>query len=395
MTVQTPNPTVESIETDTSDLETVFDAPPESTEGSKILDSIDAYYARFIKLPSEAARTVVALWEAHTYMVDSEEKLAFPYTPRLIFTSDVPGSGKSTAMEMALMFSRNGLMVGSSITHVGLAKSIHELHHVMGIDEADVLFGRGGGHAEIRGVLNDGYKEGAKMIRANGIYNTFSPVTLAGYGPTIKVAEQLKTLRERAIIVDMVKARGDVERYRKDDHQPQLNSMRHDLERWATCHTREVVTARPDLPEGLHNRSCDVWEPLFQVAAVMGGDWPERVNAACRQLVFGENETVTEIPISDKLVRDLKIIFLGATRLSSATIVDRLYEVPNSEWKELWPDDVNAMKSLANLLDPLGIGPKKVRVNGVPLQGYEREQFEDVWIGLPDAQPAEEIGDEG
>jgi hypothetical protein len=50
--------------------------------------------------------------------------------------------------------------------------------------------------------------------------------------------------------------------------------------RWAADNAERIGAADPDLPPGIFNREADNWRPLFSIAAVAGGDWPERTRCA-------------------------------------------------------------------------------------------------------------------
>ena len=34
--------------------------------------------------------------------------------------------------------------------------------------------------------------------------------------------------------------------------------------------------ARPEIPDALDDRAEEAWEPLFAIALLAGGDWPDR-----------------------------------------------------------------------------------------------------------------------
>jgi putative DNA primase/helicase len=71
----------------------------------------------------------------------------------------------------------------------------------------------------------------------------------------------------------------------------QVTSFRHDrvaflkvitskASRWAADHAAAIAAADPELPPSIFNRDADNWFPLFSIAAVAGGEWPERVKKA-------------------------------------------------------------------------------------------------------------------
>ncbi len=69
--------------------------------------------------------------------------------------------------------------------------------------------------------------------------------------------------------------------------------------------------------------------------------------------------------------------------MTSATLLDLLVS-DNSKldddapWADLWGKAINARK-MAELLRPYGIKSRKVKIDGISLQGYRREDLWDAW----------------
>jgi hypothetical protein len=49
------------------------------------------------------------------------------------------------------------------------------------------------------------------------------------------------------------------------------------LARWAADHLDAIAACKPPMPKAARNRLGDKWRLLFQIAYVVGGDWPELV----------------------------------------------------------------------------------------------------------------------
>ena len=63
--------------------------PRDKTEpGDELLDDVEAFLARFVAFPSEAAQVATTLWAAHAHAVT-----AFDSSPRLALLSPEPGAG--------------------------------------------------------------------------------------------------------------------------------------------------------------------------------------------------------------------------------------------------------------------------------------------------------------
>ncbi len=65
-------------------------------DGADLLDWIEAFLARFVAYPSEAARVAHVLWIAHTHGMSAWDSI-----PRIAFLSPEPGSGKSRVLEVS------------------------------------------------------------------------------------------------------------------------------------------------------------------------------------------------------------------------------------------------------------------------------------------------------
>src|SRR5439155_2789463 len=88
-----------------------------------------------------------------------------------------------------------------------------------------------------------------------------------------------------------------------------------------------LAACNPPLPPGAFNRLADNWRPLFAIAQVAGGDWPQRALAAFTHLnpQHGpRNELRT--PQSIALLSGVRFSFIqaGATRMFSKQLVASL-----------------------------------------------------------------------
>ena len=50
--------------------------------------------------------------------------------------------------------------------------------------------------------------------------------------------------------------------------------------RWADDHAQAIGAIDPTMSEEIYNRVADNWRPLFAIADVAGGEWPDRVRVA-------------------------------------------------------------------------------------------------------------------
>lgn len=111
-------------------------------DGTAVLGYVRAWLANYARWPSEAALDLATLWAAHACARDSDGVLIWEATPRLMFLSSDPGSGKSRALELVslLVGTRYGLL--TEPTAAALAHILGPQHEAVFLDEADLLFGR-------------------------------------------------------------------------------------------------------------------------------------------------------------------------------------------------------------------------------------------------------------
>jgi hypothetical protein len=87
------------------------------------------------------------------------------------------------------------------------------------------------------------------------------------------------------------------------------------------------------MPEGIHDRNADIWEPLLAVADAVGGDWPERARVTAVTLVMLSRERETSLCL--RLLSDLRSIFGNADTHSTVSLLDALLNLNESPWEIL------------------------------------------------------------
>ena len=257
---------------------------PEPVDGKTLLDEIVMALKRFLFLPKNGAEAI-ALWSLHAHAHEAAD-----IAPRLAFTSPEKRCGKTTALSILGRLVPRALPA-SNITPAAVFRVIEAARPTLLIDEADTFLGNSD---ELRGVLNSGHsRESANVIRIVGetneprTFSTWAAIAIAIIGrlPT--------TLVDRSIEIRM-KRRGPIEKIEKL-RRGQLNDLS-DLSRKAARWTVDNVNAlKNDDPreiDVLHDRAADNWAPLLSIAALAGGDWPERArNAALALSGSGEDQS--------------------------------------------------------------------------------------------------------
>ena len=127
-------------------------------QGAAILGDVEAFLARFVAYPSEAARVAHVLWIAHTWFMD-----AWDSTPRIAFLSPEPGSGKTRALEVTEpLVPRPVHAVNATPAYLFRKVSDEAGPPTILYDEIDTVFGpKAKDNEDIRGMLNAGHRKGA------------------------------------------------------------------------------------------------------------------------------------------------------------------------------------------------------------------------------------------
>lgn len=350
-------------------------APP----GAVILDQCRSFIGRFCAMPNPGALDLVTLFAAHTHAVDQNDRLAFDTSPRLMFSSEGPGSGKSRALELVQLLAHNGQLVCDP-TAPSFAQLASESRATILVDELDVLIGRGNGKSDLRSLFNASYKKKTAVWSRAGkpALPIFAAVGFAGMGATFRSAPVLSALRSRTLVIEMEPCTPP-ESYRPRVHDPLADALRAELSHWVGRNTSRIIESLPDMPEGISDRAAELTEPLLAVADVAGGHWPLTARNSIRELLLGQTDEPDPLPLSEQLLRDIQTTFADRDQLGTVDLVEALCALPASPWASLWPSAVSAPKDLAGMLEPLNITPTRIRENGAQIRGYLRAAFEPHW----------------
>jgi hypothetical protein len=211
-------------------------------------------------------------------------------------------------------------------------------------------------------------------------FQIYAAKALAGIG---KLPE---TIADRTIEIRLKRKRADEEakRFRRREVRDAVEPILLSLASLAEFHVDRLAEARPEPLDVLDDRATDCWEPLFAIADLAGGGWPERARHAALTLSGARTEDDESLGIH--LLSDCYEIFNGYERLSTARLLELLCLIEESPWAEKWFDTYKgepksgAASNLAWHLRRYGIRSKTLRLeSGERLKGYERERFEDGW----------------
>ena len=329
-----------------------------------------------------AARAFLAtmvMWALHAHRIH-QDKCAPTKAPRLAIQSPARGSGKTTALECLECLVPNGLMA-ASITPASLFRAIEAMNPTLLLDEADNVVTKNS-NPDLLAILCGGHnKKGAYVIRnvprEDGGWEphefpTFAPIAFAG----IKALPE--TLQDRSLVIKLKRALpGEQKQHLRDGNSPVLIECRRKNARW--MHDVAEIPD-PDLPEELYNRTGDNWRPLFALAKLAGGQWPELILRAALDTV-GSAHDPAELP---RLLRSIRDIFTAkkVERLTTKELCAAL----NSEEEGGWSlinhgrgiDDYWLRETLADVVPNDDVWEKKRRwtVGRDKKRGYTRAHFD-------------------
>jgi Protein of unknown function (DUF3631) len=236
--------------------------------GSVVLDDVVRFVRRFVVLTDAQADTL-ALWTAHTHAT-----MAFDCTPYLAITSREKRSGKTRLLEALELIVHEGLPTANT-SDAALFRSISELAPTLLLDEVDAVF-KSREREDLRGLLNAGYRRGAKVRRMGGprnttleVFDVFCAKAFAGIGNCLPEA-----ITDRAITIALQQKTRDevVERFRRRIVAPEAEILRDRLADWVEPQLAWLRAARPELPE-----SSTTGRRTFGAAARDRGDRRRRL----------------------------------------------------------------------------------------------------------------------
>jgi putative DNA primase/helicase len=343
---------------------------PDAMNGADVLAEIASTFARYVALPDGAADTL-ALWSAHTHCFQS-----FVCSPRLNISSPEKGCGKTTLRDVLAEFVPRPLPTENLSAPV-LFRVIESRKPTVLADECDAWLRD---NEELRGMLNAGHRRGGQALRCEGdshevrAFNVFAPAVLCGIGALPG------TLHDRSIIVRLERAKpGELCQRFDSRHVEQETELCRKLARWCADNLARLGACDPVLPSSAFNRLADNWRPLFAIAQVAGGDWPQRAAEAFAKLTAKTDADAQGI--GTMLLADIQRVFIEASaeRMLSKTLVDTLCSMSDRPWPEANRGRLITPTWMARRLHCFNVSSKTIRVGDERANGYELAHFQDAF----------------
>jgi putative DNA primase/helicase len=344
----------------------------DAVNGADILGGLAETFSRYVALPAGAA-DALALWTAHAHCFEF-----FQCSPRLNISSPEKGCGKTTLRDLLAVLVPRPLAT-ENLTVAVLFRLIESRKPTVLADECD---GWLKDNEDLRSMLNSGHRRGGKVFRCEGDghevrgFQVFAPAVLCGIGSLPG------TLYDRSIVIRLERAKPGEVRERFDSrHTEREHELCRKLARFVADNRAQIESCDPKLPDSAFNRLADNWRPLFAIAEIAGGDWPQRAAATFAMLTSREDSEAQGI--GAMLLADIAEIFDagGADKLRSIEITDALAKIESREWAE-WGRARKPItpNQLAKLLRRFNVLPRSIKLaDGDTAKGYHREMFDDAF----------------
>ena len=347
---------------------------PEPADGANLLDSIEGILKRIVVLPQWAPEAL-SLFDVHTYGFQLRDVSTY-----VGVESPEKRCGKTTLLGVLGKLVNRPVMA-ANISSPAFFRVIEELQPTLLIDEADTFLKK---RSELRGILNAGNTpqtayvmrvsnkkadhadaESTRLVR----FSCWCPKVMASIG---RLPE---TLADRCIVIRMQRktAQEKCERLRDLDLNL-ITTVRRQCLRFVMDHREEIAQARPVMPVQLNDREADCWEPLFVIADLAGGRWPE----LARKAAVGLTESARENNPFGSLLLDIWVIYLasGLDRMFSRTLAESLNGFGDRPWAELKKGKQIDPSWLAKRFQAYDVRPRTVWIGENHAKGYLLSDFE-------------------
>lgn len=247
---------------------------------------------RYAVLKHDEYATAIVLWSLTTWFTD-----AWRIMPHLYIRSMSKGSGKTTVLELVEAWCCRSFTC-ANISPAALFRVIEEHKPTLLLDEVDRYLGA---NEELNGIMNAGHtRRTANVVRLvenerkqyiPTKFNVFGGKCLAGLGV------QQDTMMDRSIIVKMEKrlAQEPVEKKLMSFFDDEA-ACRSAIARFAEDNIAAAKMQSVDVPNLGNDRAQDNWQPLFIIAELIGGNWP--------QLCLEAYKTIETIASADAQAQD-------------------------------------------------------------------------------------------
>ncbi|MEC7702976.1 MAG: DUF3631 domain-containing protein [Pseudomonadota bacterium] len=353
----------------------------EPVDGMWLFQELSSTFKSYLALQQYQAEAL-SLWCLFSYCIDANN-----IAPKLLIYSPEKRCGKTTLLDVLLGLVNNPIQA-SNITPAALFRVIDTYQRTVVIDEADTFIND---MPEINGIINSGHRRSAAyVIRTVG--DNHEPRQFSTWAPTIiaMIGKPADTIVDRSIMIEMRRKRPDesINRFIYNKAIDGLSVLAQKCKRWVIDHYDLLQDADPDMPKELNDRATDNWRPLIAIAAQISNECLDTAYLAAISLSdIKDDEDGDSIGVQLlKSISDILDADNLFTKIPSADLLDKLYEMEDRPWAEWNRGKPITARQVAKHLKPFGITPRTIRIMQRTQKGYERSQFEDAfsrYLSLP------------
>jgi putative DNA primase/helicase len=354
---------------------------PHAVDPASLLSDLVTVINRFIICPDETAHAA-ALWIAMTWFMDVVQ-----VAPLAVITAPEKRCGKSQLLFLLGRLVHRPL-AASNITSAALFRAVDAWKPTLLVDEADAFMKD---NEELRGLLNCGHtRDSAYIVRVVGDDHTPKRFNVWGAKALAGIGYLADTIMDRSIVLELRRKLPHEEVLRLRHAEPNLfDDLSSKLARLAADTREELRRFRPALPDALHDRAQDNWEPLLAIAELAGGDWPQKARHAALTLSGSSEDGGT---IGNELLADIREVFESkpCAKISTADLIATLCDDDEKAWATYNRGKPITPRQIAKKLKEYGIASKNVRINFGVAKGFENEQFREAFARY--LTPSLEVG---
>jgi len=359
-----------------------------------MITKIENFIKQYLSFDVPEVVLPIALWIIGTHCFRLFDSFAY-----IVITSKTKRAGKTRLSEI-ISFAASQPVNFSSMTPSTLFRVINpdpkkfysDAHPFIPptiiFDEAESLSSEAAG--TMRSVLNAGYRKGQTVPRTVGQ----EVVQFQVYCPKvfILIGDVYDTLRDRSIIVDMVRGESP-KRFLYDEAQQEGAVIRAEVKDWIKAKGTgdELQKAyRETRAQFLSDRDEEIWLPLFAICKVIAPDRVrelQRIAVDLSALKTATKQAYKNIDLfetqseqqefAERAAIDLLAVINGEKSIHSIDAVAKMRALDLSPWRTFRGKGID-QHSLADLLSGIGIPSVTVRIGKVVLKGYRKLDVEEV-----------------
>ena len=370
-------------------------SPYGSIDGAAVLDKVEAWYRRFIRVTVEHDYLLLVLWTVHTHL--AEECYT---TPRLQLDSLVEAAGKTTVLDHLKRLAYNPIQIASLSSPALLPRLLHKGMHTILLDEVHrTLRPEIQGAGDLLAIINSGYRRGASRpvnvpVKGGGWevadMPTFAPVAIAGNDPNLESDTRSRMIR----VLLMPDLDGSVEDSDWEYLEDEANALQEEIALWAASASETVKGMHVSLPDGCVGRSKEKWRPIKRIAAAAGGRWPEIADELIKHGLAEEAAAreagLKKQPPGMVLLADLYAVWpIGRDFMPTVGLVDLLVAHNPDYWGENSPYGKRLTETRLGRMLNQATNSTSTRPGGKGPRGYMRSALQTAWgrLGIGQTDP--------